>query len=123
MAAQPLKLNHHQAQLLERDLFSFAQMAYRKILAEHAFQVAVSEEYRAGAVGAYQRVLLSEVRGCGRNFGLESRAAEFPLSLKAVHAAVAWTESACFEQAESFFDPFREPTLSMSLQIGGFRSF
>ncbi len=98
-------------------------MAYRKVLAESAFQVAVCEEDRPGAVRADQRVLLSEVWGGRRHFGLESCAAKFPLFLQAVHAAVARTESAFFEQAESIFDFSRESALSVCLQVGGLKSF
>ena len=98
-------------------------MAYREILTESTFQVAVSQEDRTGAVGADQRVLLSEMWGGGRHLGLESCAAEFSLSLQAVHAAVARTESAFFEQAESSFDFFRELALSLCVQVSGLESF
>jgi len=97
VAAQPLKLNHHHAQLFERNLSSFSKMANRKILAKHTFKIAVCEKNCARPVDTHKRIFFSEMRGCRRYFRIEPSAAEASLSLKAVHTAVARAKSASFE--------------------------
>jgi hypothetical protein len=62
MAAHALQIEHYRSQLFGIDFLTDARMAYVKVLAKYAQQVAMGEKYRSGAVGAHQRGFFAEVR-------------------------------------------------------------
>jgi hypothetical protein len=97
VAAQPLKLNHHPAQLFERNLSSFSKMANRKILAKHTFKITVCEKNCSRPVDTHKRIFFPKMWGSGRDFRIEPGPAETCFSFKAVHTAVAGAKSAGFE--------------------------
>jgi hypothetical protein len=55
MAAHALQFDHYRSQLFGTDFLTDTLMADVKVLAKDAQQVAMSEKYRSGAVGAHQR--------------------------------------------------------------------
>jgi hypothetical protein len=61
MAAHALQIDHYRSQLFGIDFLPDALMAYVKVLAKDAHQVAMGEKYRTGTVGAHQRGLFAVV--------------------------------------------------------------
>ena len=92
VAAPFLEGEHHGRQLLTADRAALTKLADGVVLAEDAAKMTVGEEYRPGAVPAYQGRLLTRVRSVAGDDNPVRDVALAAFPGEAVNAALAWAQ-------------------------------